>query len=143
MNHLSEEQLVLHYYGEEGDSPEAGRHLDECGDCRAVYASLQRVLNDVASDPVPERGPGYEAEVWRKIEARLPVHRRRWLTAAPSWRWAFASAAIAALLAVAFLAGRYYPVRPAAPVQSAADPQARERVLRSQSAIISIAPRWS
>jgi len=57
MNHLSEEELILHYYGEEGDSPEAALHLDECAECRALYGSLQRVLNVVDTLPVPEMAP--------------------------------------------------------------------------------------
>ena len=46
MNHLSEEQLILHYYGEEGDTLAVEQHLEGCEECRGVYASLQRVLND-------------------------------------------------------------------------------------------------
>jgi anti-sigma factor RsiW len=61
MNHLDEEQLILHYYGEEADSLESERHLEECPECRSSYASLQRVLNVVESEPVPERGAGYGA----------------------------------------------------------------------------------
>ena len=45
MNHLSEEQLILHYYGEESDAPGAEMHLDQCAECREMYGSLQRVLN--------------------------------------------------------------------------------------------------
>lgn len=59
MNHLTEEQLVLHYYGEEGDALTAERHLDDCQECREIYSSLQRVLNVVDSLPVPERSPEY------------------------------------------------------------------------------------
>src|SRR5437870_4483169 len=93
MNHLTEEQLVLHYYGE-GDSLEAERHIEECEQCRAFYGSLQRVLNVVESDPIPERGAGYEGEVWRRIEAKLPSSRWRWLwSTEPALRWACASAA--------------------------------------------------
>src|SRR5579872_6168977 len=98
MNHLSEEQLILHYYGEEGD-PETRRdalaaeqHLDECVECRGVYSSLQRVLNVVDSLPVPERGPEYGAEVWQRIEHRIPARRRLSLPVF-AWRWAGAAAA--------------------------------------------------
>ena len=54
-NHLTEEQLVLHYYGEEGDTLAAEQHLEGCEECRHVYVSLQRVLNVVDSLPIPER----------------------------------------------------------------------------------------
>ena len=57
MSHLTEEQLVFHYYGEEGETLETERHLDECEECRTLYGSLQRLLNVVAAMPAPERGP--------------------------------------------------------------------------------------
>jgi hypothetical protein len=86
MNHLNEEQLILHYYGETDDAPDAGdtlateRHLEECGECRGVYASLQRVLNVVDGLPVPERSADYGAQVWQRIEHRLGARRRtRWI----------------------------------------------------------------
>ena len=150
MNHLSEEQLILHYYGEEDDALAAERHLGECEACRALYGSLQRTLNVVDSLPVPEPGAEYGEQVWKRIEHRLPARRRaRWLWALPTpWRWAAASAAFAALLVAAFLAGRFYP-HPRQPVQlAAADPQAGERILlvavgdyleRSQMVLIELA----
>src|SRR5947207_10013874 len=81
MNHLSEEQLILHYYGEEGDSLSTERHLEECEGCRCLYGGMQRVLNVVDSLPVPERSAEYGGQVWRRIEGRLPrlpVRRRAW-----------------------------------------------------------------
>ncbi len=128
MNHLSEEELILHYYGEEAGSPESVRHLELCGECRAIYGSLQRVLNAVDALPVPERGPEYASGLWSRIEPAIPA-RRRWSWPAPVWRWTAAAAATAVLMAAAFLAGRFYPApRPAAHM-AAADPQARERIL--------------
>src|ERR1700690_1790388 len=108
MNHLSEEQLILHYYGEEGDTLLAEQHLDECEGCRALYGSLQRVLNVVDSLPVPLRGAEYGAQVWNRLESRLPARRRFWMLPSP-WRWAVAGTAFAGLLVAAFLAGRFYP----------------------------------
>ena len=58
MNHLTEEQFVLYYYGEGDGSPAVREHLDACESCRADYEGLQRVLNVVDSAPVPERGAG-------------------------------------------------------------------------------------
>jgi len=146
MNHLTEEELILHYYGEdegayghaavdygegEGGSLAAERHLAACETCRAFYASLQRVLNVVDTLPVPERGPEYEGELWNRIRPHIPARRRpfRLAWAAP-WRWAAAATACAGLMVLAFLAGRAYPPRPpAAPMAAAADPQTGERVL--------------
>jgi len=129
MSHLTEEQLVFHYYGEEGETLETERHLDECEECRALYGSLQRALNVLDAMPAPERGPEYGALVWQRIEAKLA--RRRWWMweGPPALRYAFASAAMVALLAVAFLAGRAYPPRPAVSLV-AVDAQAPERILR-------------
>ncbi len=155
MNHVTEEELVLHYYGEEGDALAAEKHLEECPECRALYASLQRVFLAVDSLPVPERGSEYGAEVWRRISPAIP-QRRRWFAGLPrmEWRWAAAAAAMACLLVAAFYAGRRYPQglpgagagRPA--VTAAADPQAGERVMlvavgdyleRSQMVLIELA----
>ncbi len=126
--HLSEEELVLRYYGEERDPADAGRRLEECGECRALYASLQRTLNVMDSLPVPERGPEFGERVWRRIESRLASRPRLWLGWAP-WRWAAAGAACAGLLALAFLAGRSLPRAQSPTPVAAADPQVGERIL--------------
>ena len=135
MNHLSEEQLILHYYGETDDAAAAGdtlaaeRHLEECGACRALYASLQRVLNVVDGLPVPERSADYGAQVWQRIEHRLGTRRRTLWMLPASWRWAAAGAAFAALMVTAFVAGRFYPRHNQPAQMAAADAQTGERVL--------------
>jgi hypothetical protein len=130
MNHLSEEQLVLHYYGEEGDTLAAEQHLESCGECRSVYASLQRVLNIVDGLPLPERAADYGERVWRSIEGRIPARRKRWSGWLPvPVRWAAAGAAFAGLLLVAFFAGRFSPMGKRAGQIAAADPKAGQRVL--------------
>jgi len=149
MSHLSEEELILHYYGEEGDSFAAERHLEECGECRNVYASIQRALNMAGAVAIPERGPEYGAKVWMRLQPRLAGRSfMRWFPA-PVWRWAAAGTAIAVLLIGAFLAGRI-SVRPSTPrpLQLAGDPGVRERVLlvavgdyleRSQMVLVELA----
>jgi hypothetical protein len=145
MSHLTEEQLVLHYYREEDEILETEQHLEECEECRALYIGLQHTLNMVASIPVPERGPDYGAQVWRRVEAKLPAPR--WWSV-PPLRWAFAGSGLAALLVAAFLAGRSYPNRPAAPQMAGFDAQVREQVLlvavgdyldRSQMVLVELA----
>src|SRR3954463_7128634 len=91
MTHLNEEELVLHYYGEEGETLAAEQHLEGCGECRELYGSLQRVLNIVDSLPIPERGADYGGQVWQRIERRIPARRRMFAFPAP-WRWAAAGA---------------------------------------------------
>ena len=112
MSHLNEEELILHYYGEESEALSTEQHLEACDECRHTYASLVRVLNVVDSLPVPDRGENYGAQVWSRIEKRIPSRRRfGWLIPAmpAPMRWAAAGAAMAGLLVVAFMAGRFYP----------------------------------
>jgi hypothetical protein len=150
MSHLTEEQLVFHYYGEEGETLETERHLEECEECRTLYGSLQRLLNVVAAMPAPERGPEYGAQVWRRIEAKLPARRGWWIrwVDAPPLRYALACAAMVTLLAAAFLAGRLYPHRPVAKPIVAVDTHNPERILlvavgdyleRSQMVLVELA----
>jgi hypothetical protein len=153
MNHLTEEQLILHYYGESDDNADAvdtlatERHLEECRDCRGVYSSLQRVLNVVDGLPVPEQSAEYGAQVWQRIEHKLGARRRFWHLDAP-WRWVAATAACAALMLTAFLAGRFYPGQKTTKQLAALQSQNGERVLlvavgdyleRSQMVLIELA----
>jgi hypothetical protein len=121
--HMSQEELILHYYGEQGDR-DAQQHLAQCESCRAEFRSLQRILNTVDSLPVPERSGAYGAEVWRLVKPRIGGKVR------PQWafrNWALA-AGMAAVIVVAFIAGRHESAP--APMKSLADGrQVRERVL--------------
>ena len=150
MNHLTEEQLVLHYYGEEGAALETAQHLEQCDDCRALFGSLQRTLNVVDSMPIPERGGEYGAQVWQSLKGKLPARRWRWIwSSGPALRWASAAMAMAVLLAAAFVAGRSYPNRHSVKLEVASDARAvRERVLlvavgdyldRSQMVLVELA----
>lgn len=134
MTHLTEEELILHYYGEEEgerDSLAVEQHLDDCESCRAFYGSLQRVFNVVDALPSPEQGPEFENRMWSRIRPHIRGRRRlSWLAWPAPWRWAAAATACAGLMVLAFLAGRAYPPRQAAPQMAAkSDPQAGERVL--------------
>ena len=136
MTHLTEEELILHYYGEDEEEygedrrPGMARHLETCESCRALYASLQRVLNVVDSLPVPEHGPEYESELWRRIRPLIRGRRAWWFGWPDPWRWAAAFTACAGLMVLAFLAGRSFPGRnPGGQVAARTDPQTGERVL--------------
>lgn len=121
MTHLSEEQLVLHYYGEGDERGVAEAHLESCAVCREAFEALRRVLEAMNDLPVPERGSGYGSEVWWRVQGRLAKGR----TAS---YWAMA-AGIAAMLVVAFFAGRisHQTVRPA--VAAGIPGPIRERIL--------------
>ena len=76
MNHLSEEELILHYYGEEADAFAAEHTSTSARTAGRIYASLQRVLNVVDTLPVPARGEEYGARslaAHRRPAARAPL----------------------------------------------------------------------
>src|SRR5436853_2067955 len=101
--HIAEDQLTMHYYGESDDRAVVDQHLAECPDCRAQYQGLQRVLNSVDAFPVPDRPDSYGSDVWLRIAPKMkPSRWRVWL--APS-RWV-PVAGVAVLVVAAFLAGR-------------------------------------
>jgi hypothetical protein len=128
MSHLSEEQLIAHYYGEAEDSAAADEHLGCCADCRQAYAALQRDLNLVDAAPVPVLDANYGRQVWKRLQPSLPRSRRWWQLAFPR-PWA-AAAATAGLVLLAFFVGRYSMYDPNGKAGDvAARVQVRERVL--------------
>lgn len=134
--HLTDEDLVLHYYGELDDREETriGSHLGTCAACQGSYARLQRVLAFVDSVPAPEAPAGFERTAWARLEPALPARERRWR---PSFVFSPArlawAAAIVVLLTGAFFAGRLLPrSQPAAVPQqatAASQEKVRERIL--------------
>jgi hypothetical protein len=123
MNHLNDEELTQAYYRDE--EPERRRHLHECAECQAAFQRLKTLLDELPAETVPERGPAYGAEVWNRLLPRLPIEkpRRVWL------RWWIAVPALAGLLAVAFLAGRFTQSRSTQLTAAGIAPQARQRIL--------------
>lgn len=109
MNHLSEEQIVLHYYGDAEEAAEVERHLAACAECRAEFARVQSLLQQIEPLEVPEPAAGFEEKTWLNLRDRLPVKgsflKRLFGT---QQKWALAGAMVV-LLAVAFLAGRFWP----------------------------------
>lgn len=102
MQHLTEEQLIAHYY-HDGDAADAD-HLDTCDECRSQFATLRDVLALVDQLPIPERSAAYGEEVWTRLRWKLGSERRRtrvWGTIA----------AIAAALAIAFVGGVLWHAR--------------------------------
>ena len=107
MQHLTEQELVMHHYHDE-DSPAAvAQHLAACDVCRAEYNSIQRVLALVDEIPIPERAENYGEQVWTRLRWRLGSAQRQ-----NTWRSLLAAAAV---IAVAFLAGQWWHARNAAP----------------------------
>jgi hypothetical protein len=102
--HLEDDDLILHFYGETGAT--AQPHLSDCAACRARYQALQRVLNVVDAPTEPYRGPEYESQVWNRLAPKLGQKRRFSWWSSRRWIPVFAAAA---LLVIAFFAGRYSP----------------------------------
>ncbi|MGZ7080947.1 MAG: anti-sigma factor family protein [Thermoanaerobaculia bacterium] len=102
MQHLTEEQLILHHYRDD-DAPSAtAEHLNSCADCRAQYETLRRVLALVSDLPVPERGDDYADAVWNRLRWRLDRKKRR------AWQ---SLVSVAAILAIAFVTGQWWEAR--------------------------------
>lgn len=122
MRQLQDEDLILYYYGEAEDTEEIRELLEGSPELSARYEALCRTL-DAVDDAVraPERPESYGAEVWKRLEPRLP--RKSPLPFPVQWGWL---AAAVLLLAVGFLAGRFLP-RPGG--QEALTAEARERIL--------------
>ncbi len=125
MDHLTEEQLVLHYYGEPQSALDS--HLSDCERCRQEYRKLQRILNSVDSLPVPERSADYGTEVWNRIRPEIGAPSRSWLRWL-GWRRAALAAAMASLVVAAFLAGQKASRLTPAPATASTAP-VRERIL--------------
>ncbi len=115
MNHLTEEQLVAHHFGDTGRGDEAAaieRHLHACASCQVELGELRHVLAAVDSLPVPLRSDGYGAEVWARIQPSLGRDSETWrgrLAAFLSPRRLVFAGGVAVLVVVAFVAGRYLP----------------------------------
>jgi hypothetical protein len=133
MPHLTEDDLVLHYYGElEGNAAAgAATHLHECGSCRAAFTKLQRVFAMVDAAPEPVVSDGFERIVWARLQPGLERDRRgwaAWFVLSPA-RLAWL-AAIVVLVGGAFFAGRLSPPSAGTSAASgAAGADLRERVL--------------
>jgi hypothetical protein len=100
MTHLSTEQLTDAYYG--GTDERVREHLEQCNECAGEYRLLEELLGAVRHMPVPEPDPGYEDQVWMRLLPQLS--QRKPLLPLFFRPWVFAPA-LAALLAIAFLAG--------------------------------------
>jgi anti-sigma factor RsiW len=122
--HLSEDELILHYYGEteRADQARVDSHLGSCAECRSARAKLHSVMALVDSAAPVEAPIGFERIAWARLEPALDANhglvRRRAarvydLVFGKSAReggwfpqWALAGG-VAALVITAFVAGRF------------------------------------
>jgi len=124
---LDDDDMILYLYGEADDPEAIQREIDASPELRERYEALRQVLNTVDNAvPVPERGEGYGAEVWARLQPRLAGERRpgRVVPFPSRFRWQAAVWAAAALilLAVGFGLGRLS-------TPAALPAQARDRIL--------------
>ncbi|HSR50821.1 MAG TPA: hypothetical protein VLV83_08325 [Acidobacteriota bacterium] len=144
MNHLSQERLIEHHYGEDQDSEASRQHLSQCGRCSQRYAELRAVLEMADAFQVPPRGQEYGTQVYERLQVRLQESRKsseelRPVSLEPGasgiwqrlvqWRpprllWV---PALALLLVAAFLTGRYWEAQRGLDAQQVAE--ARRGVL--------------
>ena len=128
MKHRTEEELIGYREGESKERQAIAAHLKECPECREELARIEAVFGALAAMPVPDPGEDYGERVWQRIAPRLDEKRARW------WESLFvperlaALGGVAALVILAFVAGRW--TNPRIPVAEQADAaKVRERVL--------------
>ena len=145
--HISDEDLLLDFYGEATPEQRAAMraHVETCAECQALDRELRAVLALVDSEPLPEAPPGFERQMWARLEplvAGLPGRKPRsgeggsrtkfWSFEFP--RWGLAASA-AALAVVSFLLGRAWSPAPVTSTGSLVltDPNGvSERLLRTE-----------
>jgi hypothetical protein len=134
MHHATEQDLVLHYYGElpSVEERELAAHLSGCVSCRHDFTRLQRTLGAIDESALaPELPDGFERTVWARLEPDLGPRRRGWFS-----RMVFSpmplalTAAVLVLVGAAFFAGRISsPTAPAATIATGENERIRERIL--------------
>ena len=111
MNHLSEEQLIEHYYEESPQPARIARHLRECKGCAETYAELRSDLDAIQPIAVPARDAAHGERVWLSIRNFVPMYQPKPQRLSPRFSnlkgLSFATACCL-LIAVAFLAGRQW-----------------------------------
>jgi hypothetical protein len=134
MTHVTEQDLVLHYYGElqGADERSVASHLSGCAACRHDFTRLQRVLGTIDESALALELPdGFERTVWARLEPDLRSPRRAWF----SWMVLnpmplALTAAVVVLVGAAFFAGRLSsPKAPATTTAANPSEQVRERIL--------------
>ncbi len=103
-----QDELVLHYYGETAreDDARVEQHLADCAACRAEHETLRQVLTMVETAPPVDVRPGFERDVWARLEPHLDAPRGGWRAWFGMRQWALAGG-LAAIVMAAFVAGRF------------------------------------
>jgi len=133
MNHLTEEQLIEHYYGESQQPTRIDHHLCDCSQCAETYAALRNDLAAIEPITPPTRDAQYGEHVWQSIRNFVPVyeqkHRSLWTRLTDLKALTFVTGC-ALLVAVAFFAGRQWENHQhPAQIQTAANDAPRQPIV--------------
>jgi hypothetical protein len=129
MKHLTEEELIAYRDGEPKHREAIASHLRECAECRDQLQHIEAVYAALDAVPVPDPGDDFERRVWQQLSPRLTEIRPRWWEGLFQIRRLAVVGAMAALILVGFLAGRF-TTRKVQPGREVADSsKVRERVL--------------
>jgi hypothetical protein len=123
--HPTEEELILHYYGEGDPAGDLEQHIMVCERCRMALDELRAVLSLIDAQPLPEPLVGLEQRVWTRLKPAIEAERSRswWRLFGGAPGWALA-AGVAMIVIAAFVAGRASRpnlVSPAVPIVADAD----------------------
>lgn len=111
MKPITDEQLILYYYGEAAEAEEVGRQIEASPELQRRFEALRGVLDAVEEPEIPERHPSYGSAVWHRLAPQLEQRRSgfwAWELLKPRREWALVAATLL-LVVVAFLAGRLWP----------------------------------
>ena len=128
MKHLKEEELIAYREGVAVQRAAISEHLAGCEECCGELERIEAVLAALDTLPVPDPGGDYGRHVWQQIAPRLAEKPGRWWQVWMEPRRLAAAGAVVALIAAAFVAGRFSR-RGNAPDNIANQEQVRERVL--------------
>jgi hypothetical protein len=128
MNHMTEEELIAFRDGDTTGRDSFASHLKECADCRREMDRIDAVFAALDAMPVPDPGGNYGSRVWAQISPRLPEKRAAWWQTLLQPRRLVLAGAMAALVLLAFYAGRFTK-HPGAGPEVADSGKVRERVL--------------
>ena len=135
MTHPTDDELVLHFYGEHAPADRAriDAHLGGCATCQSLWDEIGRTLTVVGDADVPEPPAGFERVMWARVSAALPPRTSPW-----SWRALVPLTSFGALAIVLALSGRTSAPAPETPAMETAEAtpapdaealEARERAL--------------